>query len=227
MTGRWPLHVGMGVAGAAAVVASASTLADLARAAGWAGWTPWLLPAALDVGGAAAGWCWLRTGAAWPARRYGRTVALAGATGTLVGNGAGHLTATGYLNPGPVLVVMVGAVPAAVLIALAHLAALLSADDTQPTGLPVGVVADREPVPPVEPHPPQGLPAGPGTDAAPDGPGPVPDRLVLAGRVVAADLGRTGRPLTRTALTTGLRDRGHPIGTAKATVLLAQLRETA
>jgi DNA-binding transcriptional ArsR family regulator len=122
----WPLYAGMLVAGAAAVVASASTLSTLARAAGWQGWTPWLLPAALDIGGSAGGWCWLRPGVPDQARRFGRVVALAGAGGSLVGNAAGHLMATGYLLPGPVLVVIVGAIPAAVLVALAHLAALLA-----------------------------------------------------------------------------------------------------
>jgi DNA-binding transcriptional ArsR family regulator len=122
----WPLYVGMMVAGAAAVVASASTLASLAQSAGWSSWTPWLLPAALDIGGSAGGWCWLRPGVPEPARKFGRVVALAGAGGSLIGNAAGHLMATNYLQPGPVLVVIVGAVPAAVLVALAHLAALLA-----------------------------------------------------------------------------------------------------
>lgn len=123
----WPLYAGMLVAGAAAIVASASTLSSLAKAAGWTAWTPWLLPAALDVGGSAGGWCWLRPGVPEPARRFGRALALTGATGTLLGNAAGHLLTTDYLRPGPVLVVIVGAVPAAMLVALAHLAALLTA----------------------------------------------------------------------------------------------------
>lgn len=125
----WPLYLGMAVAGAAAIVASASTLAGLARTAGWGGWTPWLLPAALDVGGSAGGWCWLRPGAPERARSFGRVVALVGAAATLVGNAAGHLIASGYLQPSPLLVVVVGAVPAAVLMALAHLAALLTGGD--------------------------------------------------------------------------------------------------
>ncbi len=127
----WPVYAGMSVAGAAAVVASASTLAGLANRAGWAGWTPWLLPAALDVGGSVGGWCWLRTDAPAGARRFGRSVALLGAAGSLVGNAAGHLLATGYLQSGPALVVVVGAVPAGVLVALAHLAALLASDEHQ------------------------------------------------------------------------------------------------
>lgn len=122
----WPLYAGMAVAGAAAVVASASTLAALAHTAGWSGWTPWLLPAALDIGGSAGGWCWLRPGVPDRARRFGRLVALTGAAGSLIGNAAGHLLTTHYLSAGPALVVVVGAVPAAVLVALAHLAALLA-----------------------------------------------------------------------------------------------------
>lgn len=121
----WPLYAGMTVAASAAVVASASTLASLAQVAGWSGWTPWLLPAALDVGGSVGGWIWLRPGATPPARRFGRSVAMTGAVGTLVGNAAGHLIESGYLHVGPSLVVVVGAVPAAVLVALAHLAALM------------------------------------------------------------------------------------------------------
>lgn len=122
----WPLYTGMAVAGSAAVVASASTLAGLAQVAGWAGWTPWLLPAALDVGGSVGGWCWLRADIPARARGFGRSLALAGATTTLVGNAAGHLISSGYLTGGPALVVIVGAVPAAVLVALVHLAALLT-----------------------------------------------------------------------------------------------------
>lgn len=122
---RWPLYAGMSVAGAAAVVASASTLAALARTAGWSSWTPWLLPAAVDIGGSAGGWCWLRPGIPDPARRFGAIVAIVSACASLIGNAAGHLLAAEYLTAGPVLVIIVGAVPAMVLVALAHLAALL------------------------------------------------------------------------------------------------------
>jgi len=140
----WPLYAGMLVAGAAAVVASASTLAALAQTAGWSSWTPWLLPAALDIGGCAGGWCWLRPGVPDRARRFGRLVALAGAAGSLIGNAAGHLLTTGYLSAGPTLVVVVGAVPAAVLVALAHLAALLAVPPTSPTAAEPGNAGDPE-----------------------------------------------------------------------------------
>ncbi|MBI4939627.1 MAG: winged helix-turn-helix transcriptional regulator [Actinobacteria bacterium] len=132
----WPLYAGMTVAASAAVVASASTLASLAHVTGWSGWTPWLLPAALDVGGSVGGWTWLRPGATPPARRFGRAVALTGAAGTLVGNAAGHLIESGYLEVGPALVVIVGAVPAAVLVALAHLAALMVTAHDAPSVTP-------------------------------------------------------------------------------------------
>lgn len=132
----WPLYAGMTVAASAAVVASASTLASLAHVTGWSGWTPWLLPAALDVGGSVGGWIWLRPGATPPARRFGRAVALTGAAGTLVGNAAGHLIESGYLEVGPALVVIVGAVPAAVLVALAHLAALMVTAHDAPSVTP-------------------------------------------------------------------------------------------
>lgn len=150
----WPLYAGMAVAGAAAVVASASTLAALARTAGWAGWTPWLLPASVDVGGSVGGWVWLRPGAPQRARRFGRVVAFSGAAASLVGNGAGHLITTGYLHPGPVLVVVVGAVPAAVLVALAHLSALLAHHDTpEPAPADDTDNASQQHVPALEPPP--------------------------------------------------------------------------
>jgi DNA-binding transcriptional ArsR family regulator len=136
----------MTVAATAAVVASASTLAALAEAAGWSGWTPWLLPAALDIGGSVGGWCWLRPGAPAAARAFGRAVALVGAVGTLLGNAAGHLIVSGYAQAGPELVVIVGAVPAAVLVALAHLAALLTDDR-----YPIAAKSRAKRTPPVRP----------------------------------------------------------------------------
>lgn len=48
--------------------------------------------------------------------------------------------------------------------------------------------------------------------------------LLLVGQAVAAELERTGRPLTRRNLAEGLRERGHPVGTNKAGELLAALK---
>lgn len=206
----WPLYVAMTIAGAAAVVASASTLAGLAHAAGWASWTPWLLPAALDVGGVAGGWCWLRPEAPARARSFGRVVALVGAAGTLVGNAAGHLVASGYLQPGPVLVVVVGAVPAGVLVALAHLATLLR-DTIQPAARKtpeqgVGPVAvDSPPAELDRPHAAQDR-----TDAAAAAAAPAPARPATrtpAPAAAPAATTATGADLESAALAAATRIR--------------------
>lgn len=143
MRSHWPLHLGMAVAGAAGVIASASTLASLATASGWVGWTPWLLPACIDITPAVGAWVWLRGGAPGPARRFGRAMTVVGAVATLAGNAGGHLVTSGHLSVGPVLIVIVGAVPAAALLALAHLAALLLEGSNQPIAHP----ADTTPAP--------------------------------------------------------------------------------
>ena len=207
----WPLYLGMTVAGAAAVVASAATLAALARTAGWSSWTPWLLPAAVDVGGSVGGWVWLRPGAPGRARRFGRVVALAGAGASLVGNGAGHLISTGYLNPGPVLVVVVGAIPAAVLVALAHLSAVLAtpADGgTTPDDGHVTVTVAPSPhtAGPPTPTPMPQLPsallpvAEPATTASSPAPSPTPDDGSDTRAAVLAEVQR--RPVTVADLVT-------------------------
>jgi len=48
--------------------------------------------------------------------------------------------------------------------------------------------------------------------------------LLLVGQAVKADLDRAGVPLTRRALIEGLRERGHPVGTTRASELLAALK---
>jgi hypothetical protein len=225
------MFAGMLVAGAAAVVASASTLAALARAAGWVAWTPWLLPAALDVAGAAAGWCWLRPGAPDPARRFGRVVAIVGALGTLVGNGCGHLVASRYLVPGPVLVVVVGAVPAAVLVALAHLTALLAAGGvTQVTAEASGVAAPQVPMREQSPAADTTTPAVPSPREVPaprgvKGPrklptNSAPDEVIEAARDVVAKLGKT---VSHRNFAAGLRAAGYGIATDRVGPLLAEV----
>lgn len=244
----WPIWAGMTIAGSAAVVASAYTLAALATAAGWAAWTPWLLPASLDVGGAVGGWCWLRPGAPDRARQFGRGLALTGAAGTLVGNAVGHLVSSGYLQPGPVLVVVVGAVPAAMLVALAHLAALLmapAADETVPA-VDVPVEGDAGPVrvpvtvdpTPASPHadapvaprelaPAATTPAPAPAAAGQSGPARRTDdaEVIAAARVVVAGLEKAGDPVTWDAVKAGLREAGHPIGAGRLSRVMKALRE--
>lgn len=48
--------------------------------------------------------------------------------------------------------------------------------------------------------------------------------LLVVGQAVAADLARGGQPLTRDALRTGVRDRGHTCSTARAQALLTAVR---
>lgn len=115
--------------GAAAAVLSFTTLHDLAVACGyraWTGWTDpgtaWLLPVTIDAGAAAGSLVWLsRTG---PARRFGRgqTLALLGLS--VIGNGLGHHLVVEAVRPAWWVVVLVSAVPPAVLGAVVHLAML-------------------------------------------------------------------------------------------------------
>ncbi|MEX5636452.1 DUF2637 domain-containing protein [Parafrankia sp. FMc2] len=83
------------------------------------------------------------------------------------------------------------------------------------------------PAPPVDDRPPgDGPPADrttPRDDTRPST-GSLPADLLAAGRAVAADLTRQGRPVTRTALARGVRQRGHRCSTDRAAVLLAAVR---
>ncbi|WP_157905453.1 hypothetical protein [Parafrankia colletiae] len=62
-----------------------------------------------------------------------------------------------------------------------------------------------------------------GGETGPRPPG-VPAELLAAGRAVAVDLARHGRPVTRTALARGVRQRGHRCSTDRAALLLAAVR---
>ncbi|TCJ34165.1 DUF2637 domain-containing protein [Parafrankia sp. BMG5.11] len=62
-------------------------------------------------------------------------------------------------------------------------------------------------------------------DATGPPPAALPADLLAAGRAVAVELTRQGRPVTRTALARGVRQRGHRCSTDRAAVLLAAVRE--
>lgn len=87
--------------------------------------------------------------------------------------------------------------------------------------------ADRNPGPrtgsKAAPAPARTGPVGTGVAAADGG----LDGLLLVGRAVAADLARSGHPLTRAALREGLRARGRSISNQRAGELLAVLRGAA
>jgi DNA-binding transcriptional ArsR family regulator len=120
------------------------------------------------------------------ARAFGRVVALVGAAGTLVGNAAGHLIAVDYLRPGPLLVVVVGAVPAAVLMSLAHLAALLTGGDGRATARVRVTTRTPEPQPAKAPDQPAHL-AAPDSPALGDDPAPATVQTRTASRPPGAD----------------------------------------
>ncbi|SQD94564.1 membrane hypothetical protein [Parafrankia sp. Ea1.12] len=63
-----------------------------------------------------------------------------------------------------------------------------------------------------------------GADSSAPTPDPLPADLLAAGRAVAADLARRGRPVTRTALVRGVRQRGQRCSTDRAALLLAAVR---
>ncbi|TCJ34581.1 DUF2637 domain-containing protein [Parafrankia sp. BMG5.11] len=108
-----------------------------------------------------------------------------------------------------------------------------------------GLVAGLKATRPAHPAPtkstiPTSSPPPPGDDRPP-GDGPPADRttplddtrpppaslpadLLTAGRAVAAELTRQGRPVTRTALARGVRQRGHRCSTDRAAVLLTAVR---
>lgn len=127
----------MAAVAAAAAVLSFTTLHDLAAVSGftpWGGWaspgTAWLLPVTIDAGAAAGSLVWLsRTG---PARVFGRGLALTLLLLSVVGNGLGHHLVVEAARPGWLIVVLVSAVPPAVLGAVVHLAMLCGrATDTE------------------------------------------------------------------------------------------------
>lgn len=127
------------IVAAAAAVLSFTTLTALAGAVGFlpAGepfWlrpgTAWLLPVTIDVGAAAGSLVWLsRTGRA---RAFGRALALALLGLSVAGNAVGHALAVAD-RPHPLvmglLVVVVSAIPPAVLGAVVHLAMLCGRQD--------------------------------------------------------------------------------------------------
>ncbi|MCW2722834.1 DUF2637 domain-containing protein [Pseudonocardia sp.] len=114
------------VAGAAAVLSFAA-LDELGRLCGF-GPLAALLPLVLDAGAAAGTVAWLgRTG---PPRQFGRVLALVLLGGSVAGNATAHgLAAYGLVAPWWAVVV-VSALPPAVLGAVVHLATLTAQGDT-------------------------------------------------------------------------------------------------
>jgi hypothetical protein len=116
---------GMLVAAASAAVASFTGLRGLALITGWPPRLAWLLPVTLDAYAMTSARVWLAsTTGARRARRFARANAIGAITASIAGNATYHSVTVGLMHISPPIVVLVGAVPAAVLGFTAHLHAL-------------------------------------------------------------------------------------------------------
>ena len=116
---------GMLIAAASAAVASFTGLRGLALITGWPPRLAWLLPVTLDAYAMTSARVWLAsTTGARRARRFARTNAIGAITASIAGNATYHSVTVGLMHISPPIVVLVGAVPAAVLGFTAHLHAL-------------------------------------------------------------------------------------------------------
>ena len=121
----WWVITGMTIAAASAAVASFSGLYGLAVLAGWPVRLAWLLPLTLDAYAMTSARVWLAASTrSSAARRFARANALGAISMSIAGNAAYHAVQTGLLTVSWPIVVLVGAVPAAVLGLTAHLHAL-------------------------------------------------------------------------------------------------------
>ncbi|GAA4618422.1 hypothetical protein GCM10023195_82790 [Actinoallomurus liliacearum] len=121
----WWVMAGMTVAAASAAIASFSGLQGLAHIAGWPSRLSWLLPVTLDAYAMTSARVWLAASTrSAAARRFARSNALGAIAASIAGNATYHAARTGLLSVSWPIVVLVGAVPAAVLGLTAHLHAL-------------------------------------------------------------------------------------------------------
>jgi hypothetical protein len=121
----WWVIVGMTVAAISAAVASFAGLRGLAEVAGWPDRLAWLLPITVDAYAMTSARVWLAgTLASSRARGFARANAVGAIATSIVGNAGYHLVAVGLVAISWPIVVLVGAVPAAVLGLTAHLHAL-------------------------------------------------------------------------------------------------------
>ncbi len=130
----WWLVVGMTVTALSAAVSSFSGLRSLAAATGWPTALSPLLPCTIDAYAMTATRVWLSAATrSARARRFARWNAVMAITLSLIGNATWHLIAAKVLAVSWPIVVVVGAVPPAVLGLLSHLAVLRGQDDEDET----------------------------------------------------------------------------------------------
>jgi len=212
--------VGMAIAAASAATASFTGLRGLALIAGWPERLAWLLPITIDAYAMTAARVWLSSGPHGErgARRFARANATGAIMASIAGNAVYHLAAAGLVVISWPVVVLVGAVPAAVLGLTAHLHALRTIARGTPqqdgTGRTAVDPATAQPVSPVEDRPRDRTGSRPA-----DRPRPRPrrraaprtdDALMEAARRADAEhrAAHNGRPITRDALRKALRIAG-------------------
>lgn len=198
----WWVVLGMTVTAASAAVSSFSGLRSLAAATGWPDALAALFPLTIDAYAMTATRVWLSgsTGSD-RARRFARWNAIMAIGLSLVGNAVWHLIAARVLAVTWLTVVLVGAVPPAVLGLLSHLAVLRSQVDA----LPVPA-------------------AGDGQDEAADGEqrvdGDEDELLRQARELDAAHRIEHGKPITRDELRRALH-----ISTQRTSAILRLIRK--
>ncbi|MFC7278578.1 DUF2637 domain-containing protein [Paractinoplanes rhizophilus] len=186
----WWVIVGMTVAAISAAVASFAGLRGLAQVAGWPDRLAWLLPVTIDAYAMTSARVWLAgTLGTDRARSFARANAIGAIATSIVGNAGYHLIATGLVAISWPIVVLVGAVPAAVLGLTAHLHALTTV-----------ATPDPSPAPPAEDRPEPRTEVRTRTDAD----------LLNAAREADARHRAThdGRPISRDGLRSALRIAG-------------------
>lgn len=128
----WWVIVGMTVAAISAAVASFAGLRGLAQVAGWPDRLAWLLPVTIDAYAMTSARVWLAgTLGSSRARNFARANAIGAIATSILGNAGYHLVAAGLIAINWPIVVLVGAVPAAVLGLTAHLHALSTGPTTK------------------------------------------------------------------------------------------------
>ncbi|MEV6831175.1 DUF2637 domain-containing protein [Amycolatopsis sp. NPDC051102] len=189
----------MTITACAAAVSSFSGLRSLATATGWPDALAPLMPFTVDAYAMTATRVWLsKATGSTAARRFARWNAIGAIGLSLIGNAAWHLIAAKVLAVTWPIVVLVGAVPPAVLGLLSHLAVLRVQDD-EDEAAPLGTELYEH---------------QDGTDASGD------DLLEAARAADDAHRAEHGKPITRDELRKALH-----VGTGRASELLRKIRE--
>ncbi len=195
--------VGMAIAATSAAVASFTGLRGLALVAGWPGRLAWLLPVTIDAYAMTSARVWLAGhGLHRRARRFARANAIGAIAASILGNAAYHAISVHLLTISWPIVVLVGAVPAAVLGLTAHLHALRTLNHND---IPADQSTEDGPEDRTEDRPPQ--PARRRTRRTKSR---TEDDLMAAARAADAQYREThdGRPITRDVLRAALRIAG-------------------